>query len=72
MTIAVNNEIGNQSVSRVLRMHSEGKALPPHPEGHDPGGIYEETTSETPDGKTQRWLYYGGALLGQVPPAREG
>lgn len=71
-TITVNDQIGGQSVSRTLRMRADNKPLPPHPEGYEPGGSYEETESTTPDGKTQRWLWYGAgdgnrALLGQVP-----
>lgn len=67
MTIEIDTKIGRQSPNRVLRMYSEGKALPAYPEGFEPGSQYSETSSETPDGKTQRWLYYGDTLLGQVP-----
>ena len=69
-TIAIDSNIGQQAVARVLQMHAQGRALPVNPEGFQPGGAYSETTTETPDGKTVRWLLYSDTLLGQVPPAR--
>ena len=71
-TIAIDPNIGQQAAARVLQMHAQGRALPPNPEGFQPGGEYSEAAVETPTG-TLRFLYYAApdgdpVLLGQVPP----
>ena len=77
MGIEVNENLGRQSVTRVLQLHAQSRPLPVCPEGpYEPGGVYEEQQVVQPNNEVQRWLYYrspGAAdrsLLGLVPPTR--
>ena len=74
-TIAIDPNIGQQAAARVLQLHAQGRALPPNPEGFVEGGEYSEMSTDLPDGKHLRFLYYAApdgdpVLLGQVPPTK--